>query len=368
MKKFLLVIFVLLMSCEDQHQHPELDNQVCANSLVTGTGSGIDKENAAPSCKYIKMVSNVNMKSGKAWLDIDGPDGSLPAFIGFCDMDSDGGGWTLVSKIKYTVRGPSKIEMTGDKSLIGLAKDPMSGGEFSSFYTELEEFTSPRYPNYFPIAFNGDALQTNVDNVKATAPGECFAIMSREIIEGLRVNCSASLGKNIEVSRENSIIKQDQLIGENLKSKSYIKSSKFFNPIQHKCESPVSTCNSKDKSGCHPGLISTVYENYDSTTGKVSGLKTSDDGWMEDCSKERANGLMRDLSTAPKVGDTILPAGWMSGGLSGSNPSAFYDLSESGDKSSHSSSGSVNMKAQNDKLYSYCYRSGDCGFTLIYVK
>ncbi len=356
MKHLFFFLSFILFSCEDQYKHPDISNKLCKSSLVTGIGTGVNIKNAAPSCRYIKEVSRVNAKSGAAWIDVDGPIGKLPPFKAFCDMSTDGGGWTLVSKIKFTVKGPSKIEMTGDVSLAGLNIDPYSGAEMASGNTDVDEFTYPEYPNYFPIAYNGDALQTNIDNVKATAPGECFASMSREVIEALRVNCHKSLGASVKSARKKSVLMQLQ---DGVKT--YVSSSKFFNPIQHKCETPSSVCTGKDLSGCDPNLITEVYENYNPSTGKVSGLKTASNGWEETCDEPRANG------TESEFGDSVLPAGWMAGGGPGDShsPSAFYDLSAVNVKSS----GAIGVKANNESsLYSYCSSSKTCGYTLMYVK
>ena len=53
------------------------------------------KGNPALSCKAI-LDTNGDAKTGAFWLDLDGAGGEVP-FEAWCDMDVDGGGWTLVA-------------------------------------------------------------------------------------------------------------------------------------------------------------------------------------------------------------------------------------------------------------------------------
>ena len=55
---------------------------------------------AAKTCRDIQQ-NRPDAPSGQYWLD---PDGGSPAnaFLGYCDMDTDGGGWTLVWAYTFT--------------------------------------------------------------------------------------------------------------------------------------------------------------------------------------------------------------------------------------------------------------------------
>ena len=52
------------------------------------------------NCSSIKQ-QRPSASSGSYWLDLDGS-GPLKAFRGYCDMDTDGGGWTLVWAYTFT--------------------------------------------------------------------------------------------------------------------------------------------------------------------------------------------------------------------------------------------------------------------------
>ena len=55
---------------------------------------------AAKTCRDIQQ-NRTDAPSGQYWLDPDGGNSSN-AFLGYCDMDTDGGGWTLVWAYTFT--------------------------------------------------------------------------------------------------------------------------------------------------------------------------------------------------------------------------------------------------------------------------
>ncbi|MSP92067.1 MAG: hypothetical protein EXR79_09755 [Myxococcales bacterium] len=77
-------------------------------ATIASWGFG-EQGNPAASCKAV-LAGDPKAKTGAYWLDVDG-DGGYPPFQNWCDMEFDGGGWTLVWKHSYFEVGNPKPEM-----------------------------------------------------------------------------------------------------------------------------------------------------------------------------------------------------------------------------------------------------------------
>lgn len=69
--------------------------------FILSSDYGSSSQSPAPSCKRIRDVKGL-VPSGNYWLQIDQNGIQTPPFLVYCDMETDGGGWTLVYSYRLT--------------------------------------------------------------------------------------------------------------------------------------------------------------------------------------------------------------------------------------------------------------------------
>lgn len=113
MKRLIVFVFLLL--------------QLVVNAQFVGTPYIIPINNYAKSCKDI-LTANPTFLSGTYTIDVDGA-GSIAPFNCYCDMTTDGGGWTLVA-----IRNTSSSAMFSETATAPVLPTSPAGTRLSSIW------------------------------------------------------------------------------------------------------------------------------------------------------------------------------------------------------------------------------------------
>jgi hypothetical protein len=119
------------------------DGTACgaAGICLGGACSAGSSLSPATSCKAILDTMGKLAKDGVYYLDPDGKAGPEPVFQAYCDMTSDGGGWTLVLKVDGTKSNfVYDSALWGNKSGYNIAATAM-------------DFNEAKLPSYWSMPF-----------------------------------------------------------------------------------------------------------------------------------------------------------------------------------------------------------------------
>jgi hypothetical protein len=94
------------------------DGKACSNSKCVGK-PGESADSAAKNCK--EVLAGGSKTDGAYWLDPDGAGGVQP-FQAYCDMTTDGGGWTRCGWIDEAAAGSTTLTIKEGAAYLDLAK------------------------------------------------------------------------------------------------------------------------------------------------------------------------------------------------------------------------------------------------------
>ncbi|GEM_PF-955750 len=141
----------------------------------------------AASCKDLLTKAPLT-KSGVYWLDTDGLGGEVP-WQTWCDMDNDGGGWTLAIKgtLKGSYNGSKNQQLSASKGFMYA----FNRVKFRDVLVKPGNYqTSPHWVTFHKV---GDSTSTLDTRIQKGTPGKSYSVDYNVSAPYKRTNASKSL-------------------------------------------------------------------------------------------------------------------------------------------------------------------------------
>jgi hypothetical protein len=136
----------------------EVCNGASWNPLGSGVAAGGDGSEASPAESCLALhEDNPGFGSGAYWIDPDGA-GAIPPFETYCDMATDGGGWTLVEMAASTLSIDATYWSPAARNVTALAEFDANPNQtaramataINAICTSGEGYVRHRYANNAP--------------------------------------------------------------------------------------------------------------------------------------------------------------------------------------------------------------------------